>query len=140
MNFSKPTEDKPALLRLGEVTTFLHEFGHSLHGIFANSRFESQSGTNVWWDFVELPSQFMENFAVEKDFLRTFAFHYETGEPMSDELIEKIIASQNFNVAMACLRQVSFGLLDMAYYTQQEDLKEDIISFEKKGMGKSHYR
>ena len=71
MNFSKPTDDKPALLRLGEVTTFLHEFGHSLHGIFANSRFESQSGTNVWWDFVELPSQFMENFAVEKDFLRT---------------------------------------------------------------------
>ena len=137
MNFSKPTEDKPALLRLGEVTTFLHEFGHSLHGIFANSRFESQSGTNVWWDFVELPSQFMENFAVEKDFLRTFAFHYETGEPMSDELIEKIIASQNFNVAMACLRQVSFGLLDMAYYTQQEDLKEDIISFEKKAWEKA---
>ncbi len=137
MNFSKPTEDKPALLRLGEVTTFLHEFGHSLHGIFANSRFESQSGTNVWWDFVELPSQFMENFAVEKDFLQTFAFHYETGEPMSDELIEKIIASQNFNVAMACLRQVSFGLLDMAYYTQQEDLKEDIISFEKKAWEKA---
>ena len=137
MNFSKPTEDKPALLRLGEVTTFLHEFGHSLHGIFANSRFESQSGTNVWWDFVELPSQFMENFAVEKDFLRTFAFHYETGEPMSDELIEKIIASQNFNVAMACLRQVSFGLLDMAYYTQQEDLKEDIIPFEKKAWEKA---
>ncbi len=137
MNFSKPTDDKPALLRLGEVTTFLHEFGHSLHGIFANSRFESQSGTNVWWDFVELPSQFMENFAVEKDFLQTFAFHYETGEPMSDELIEKIIASQNFNVAMACLRQVSFGLLDMAYYTQQEDLKEDIIPFEKKAWEKA---
>ena len=132
MNFSKPTEDKPALLRLGEVETFLHEFGHSLHGIFANTRFESLSGTNVWWDFVELPSQFMENFAVEKEFLRTFAFHYQTGEPMPDELIEKVIASRNYGAATACLRQVSFGLLDMAYYTHKEEFTEDIISFEKK--------
>lgn len=132
MNFSKPTEDKPALLRLGEVETFLHEFGHSLHGIFANTRFESLSGTNVWWDFVELPSQFMENFAVEKEFLRTFAFHYQTGEPMPDELIEKVIASRNYGAATACLRQVSFGLLDMAYYTQKNEFTEDIISFEKK--------
>ena len=132
MNFSKPTEDKPALLRLGEVETFLHEFGHSLHGIFANTRFESLSGTNVWWDFVELPSQFMENFAVEKDFLRTFAFHYQTGELMPDELIEKVIASRNYGAATACLRQVSFGLLDMAYYTQKDEFTEDIISFEKK--------
>ena len=131
MNFSKPTEDKPALLRLGEVETFLHEFGHSLHGIFANTRFESLSGTNVWWDFVELPSQFMENFAVEKEFLRTFAFHYQTGEPMPDELIEKVIASRNYGAATACLRQVSFGLLDMAYYTQKEEFTDDIISFEK---------
>jgi len=132
MNFSKSTEDKPALLRLGEVETFLHEFGHSLHGIFANTRFESLSGTNVWWDFVELPSQFMENFAVEKEFLRTFAFHYQTGEPMPDELIEKVIASRNYGAATACLRQVSFGLLDMAYYTHKEEFTEDIISFEKK--------
>lgn len=132
MNFSKPTEDKPALLRLGEVETFLHEFGHSLHGIFANTRFESLSGTNVWWDFVELPSQFMENFAVEKEFLRTFAFHYQTGEPMPDELIDKVIASRNYGAATACLRQVSFGLLDMAYYTQKEEFTDDIISFEKK--------
>ena len=132
MNFSKPTEDKPALLRLGEVETFLHEFGHSLHGIFANTRFESLSGTNVWWDFVELPSQFMENFAVEKEFLRTFAFHYQTGEPMPDELIEKVIASRNYGAATACLRQVSFCLLDMAYYTHKEEFTEDIISFEKK--------
>lgn len=132
MNFSKPTEDKPALLRLGEVETFLHEFGHSLHGIFANTRFESLSGTNVWWDFVELPSQFMENFAVEKEFLRTFAFHYQTGEPMPDELIEKVIASRNYGAATACLRQVSFGLLDMAYYTHKDEFTEDIISFEKK--------
>ena len=132
MNFSKPTEDKPALLRLGEVETFLHEFGHSLHGIFANTRFESLSGTNVWWDFVELPSQFMENFAIEKEFLRTFAFHYQTGEPMPDELIEKVIASRNYGAATACLRQVSFGLLDMAYYIQKDEFTEDIISFEKK--------
>ena len=131
MNFSKPTKDKPALLRLGEVETFLHEFGHSLHGIFANTRFESLSGTNVWWDFVELPSQFMENFAVEKDFLRTFAFHYQTGEPMPDELIEKVIASRNYGAAMACLRQVSFGLLDMAYYTCKDEFTDDIIPFEK---------
>lgn len=132
MNFSKPTKDKPALLRLSEVETFLHEFGHSLHGIFANTRFESLSGTNVWWDFVELPSQFMENFAVEKEFLRTFAFHYQTGEPMPDELIDKVIASRNYGAAMACLRQVSFGLLDMAYYTHKDEFTEDIIPFEKK--------
>ncbi len=137
MNFTKPSEDKPALLRLSEVETFLHEFGHALHGIFANSRFESLSGTNVWWDFVELPSQFMENYAVEKDFLRTFAFHYESGAPIPDELIERIIKSRNFNAATACLRQVSFGLLDMAYYTQKEDFNEDILTFEKKAWEKA---
>ena len=131
-NFTKPTDQKPALLTLGEVETFLHEFGHSLHGMLANSRFESLSGTNVWWDFVEMPSQFMENYAVEKDFLRTFATHYKTGEPLPDELIECIVKSRNFNVASACLRQVSFGLLDMAYYTQTKEFTEDIIPFEKK--------
>lgn len=132
MNLSRPTEDKPALLRLGEVETFLHEFGHSLHGMFANTRFESLSGTNVWWDFVELPSQFMENFSVEKDFLRTFAFHYQSGKVMPDELIDKIVASRTFGAATACLRQVSFGLLDMAYYTQKDEFTDDIIPFEKK--------
>ena len=131
MNFTKPTAEKPALLTLGEVETFLHEFGHSLHGMFANSRFESLSGTNVWWDFVELPSQFMENFAIEKAFLRTFAFHYETGEPIPDELIDRIVKSRNFMAASGCLRQVSFGLLDMAYYTQRNAFTEDIIPFEK---------
>ena len=131
MNLTKPTADKPALLTLGEVETFLHEFGHSLHGMFANTRFESLSGTSVWWDFVELPSQFMENFSLEKEFLHTFAFHYETGEPMPDELIDRVIASRNFNVAGACLRQVSFGLLDMAYYTQKQEFTADIIPFEK---------
>ena len=137
MNFTKPTEEKPALLTLGEVETFLHEFGHSLHGMFANTRFESLSGTNVWWDFVELPSQFMENFAIEKEFLRTFAFHYQTGEPIPDELINRIIKSRNYNVAYACLRQVSFGLLDMAYYTKKEAFTDDIIPFEKKAWEKA---
>ena len=131
MNLSKPTAEKPALLTLGEVETFLHEFGHSLHGMFANTRFESLSGTNVWWDFVELPSQFMENYAIEKEFLNTFAFHYQTGEPMPDELIQRVIDSRNFGVAGGCLRQVSFGLLDMAYYTQKEEFTADIIPFEK---------
>ncbi len=131
MNLTKPTDGKPALLTLGEVETFLHEFGHSLHGMFANTRFESLSGTNVWWDFVELPSQFMENYSVEKEFLRTFAYHYETGEPLPDELIDRIVRSRNFMVATACLRQVSFGLLDMAYYTQRDEFTDDIMSFEK---------
>ena len=137
MNFTKPTDDKPALLTLGEVETFLHEFGHSLHGMFANTRFESLSGTNVWWDFVELPSQFMENFAVEREFLQTFAFHYKTGEVIPDELIDRIVCSRNFMAGMACLRQVSFGLLDMAYYTQREAFDEDIIPFEKKAWEKA---
>lgn len=137
MNLTKPTDEKPALLTLGEVETFLHEFGHSLHGMFANTRFESLSGTNVWWDFVELPSQFMENFSVEKDFLRTFAFHYQTGEPLPDDLIRRIVKSRNFMVATACLRQVSFGLLDMAYYTKKDAFTDDIIPFEKKAWKKA---
>ena len=137
MNLTKPTDDKPALLTLGEVETFLHEFGHSLHGMFANTRFESLSGTNVWWDFVELPSQFMENYAVEKDFLRTFAFHYQTGEPIPDELIDRIVKSRNFMTAYGCMRQVSFGLLDMAYYTKKDEFNEDIIPFEKKAWEKA---
>ena len=137
MNLTKPTEDKPALLTLGEVETFLHEFGHSLHGMFANTRFESLSGTNVWWDFVELPSQFMENYAIEKEFLRTFAFHYKTGEPLPDELIHRIVKSRNFMAATACLRQVSFGLLDMAYYTKKDEFKDDIIPFEKRAWKKA---
>lgn len=137
MNLTKPTADKPALLTLGEVETFLHEFGHSLHGMFANTRFESLSGTNVWWDFVELPSQFMENYSVEKEFLRTFAFHNETGEPLPDELIHRIVRSRNFMVATTCLRQVSFGLLDMAYYTQKDEFTDDIISFEKNAWRKA---
>ncbi|MBQ2585744.1 MAG: M3 family metallopeptidase [Bacteroidaceae bacterium] len=131
MNLTKPTAEKPSLLTLGEVETFLHEFGHSLHGMFANTKYKSLSGTNVYWDFVELPSQFMENYAVEKDFLNTFAFHYQTGEPLPDELIQRIVKSRNFNVAYACLRQLSFGLLDMAYYTKETAFDDDVREFEK---------
>ena len=137
MNLSKPTDDKPALLTLGEVETFLHEFGHSLHGMFANTRFESLSGTNVWWDFVELPSQFMENYAVEKDFLSTFAFHYQTGELIPDELIKRIVKSRNFLTGCNCLRQVRLGLLDMAYYTLTEPFDEDLIRFEQQAWQKA---
>lgn len=137
MNFTKPTDTKPALLTLSEVETFLHEFGHSLHGMLANTRFASLSGTNVWWDFVEMPSQFMENYATEKEFLRTFAFHYQTGEPIPDDLIDRILQSRNFNVAYACMRQVSFGLLDMAYYTMDKEFTEDIIPFEKQAWAKA---
>ena len=131
MNFTKPTDTKPALLTLGEVETFLHEFGHSLHEMFSNCQYEELSGTNVYWDFVELPSQFMENFAIEKEFLSTFAVHYQTGEPLPDKLIQRIVDSRNFCVAMGCLRQVSFGLLDMAYYTLEDELSGDIELFEK---------
>ena len=137
MNLTKPTPDKPALLTLGEVETFLHEFGHALHGMFANTRFESLSGTSVLWDFVELPSQFMENYAVEKAFLRTFAFHYQTGEPLPDELIRRVVKSRNFMCATACLRQVSLGLLDMAYYTQKEEFTDNVMAFEKEAWKKA---
>ena len=132
MNFTKPTDTKPALLTLGEVETFLHEFGHALHGMFSKVRHASLSGTDVYWDSVELPSQFMENYAVEPEFLHTFARHYETGEPLPDELVERIRESRNFNVAYACIRQVCFGLLDMAYYTQEEEFTEDVMEFEQK--------
>ncbi|MBQ9675402.1 MAG: M3 family metallopeptidase [Bacteroidaceae bacterium] len=137
MNFTKPTKDKPALLTHGEVNTFLHEFGHSLHGMFANTTYKSLSGTSVFWDFVELPSQFMENYAVEKEFLHTFARHYKTGELLPDELVQSIIDSQNFNVAYACLRQVSFGLLDMAWYTRQEAFNGDVEAYERKAWEKA---
>ena len=130
MNLSKPTATTPALLTLGEVSTFLHEFGHALHGMFARTKYRSLSGTNVYWDFVELPSQFMENYAVEKKFLRTFAVHYETGEPLPEAYIERIVASRNFNAAYACMRQVCFSLLDMAYYNRRTPLTEDIRTFE----------
>ena len=132
MNFTKPSADKPALLTFSEVNTFLHEFGHALHGMFADTIYQSLSGTNVYWDFVELPSQIMENFAIEKDFLNTFAKHYETGEDIPEDMIRRIVDASNFNVAYACLRQLSFGLLDMAWYTRTEPFDGDVRSYEKK--------
>lgn len=131
MNFTKPTDNKPALLTLGEVETFLHEFGHSLHEMFADTHYAELSGTNVDWDFVELPSQFMENYSIEKDFLSTFATHYQTGEPIPSDLIDRIVRSRNFNVALGCIRQVSFALLDMAYYTLEQPFTGDPEEFEK---------
>lgn len=131
MNFTKPSAEKPALLTFSEVNTFLHEFGHALHGIFADTTYQSLSGTNVYWDFVELPSQFMENFAIEKEFLNTFAKHYQTGETLPEELIQRIVESSNFMVAYACLRQLSFGLLDMAWYTRTEPFEGDVRAYEE---------
>ena len=132
MNFTKPTKNTPSLLTFDELETFLHEFGHALHGIFAKTRYSSLSGTNVYWDFVELPSQFMENYASRPEFLHTFAKHYQTGEDMPQALIDRIHKAHNFNAAYACMRQVSFGILDMAYYTLKTPLSEDIREFEHK--------
>ena len=137
MNFTKPSADKPALLTFGEVNTFLHEFGHALHGMFADTTYQSLSGTNVYWDFVELPSQIMENFAIEKDFLNTFAQHYETGENIPEEMMQRIVDASNFNVAYACLRQLSFGLLDMAWYTRTEPFDGDVRTYEKEAWKKT---
>ena len=137
MNLTKPTEEKPSLLTLGEVETFLHEFGHALHSIFSKVHYKALSGTNVKRDFVELPSQLMENFAVEPEFLHTFAFHYETGEPLPDELIRRIRDSRNFHCGYACIRQLSFCMLDMAYYTLTEPLADDIMLFEQKAWSRT---
>ena len=120
MNFTRATETKPALLTYDEVETFLHEFGHGLHGMLTRCQYSSQSGTNVPRDFVELPSQFNENFLGEKEFLNTFAKHYETGEAMPDSLIERIKAANNYHAAYSCVRQLSFGFLDMAWHTLHE--------------------
>lgn len=116
-NFTKPTADKPSLLTHDELTTLLHEFGHSLHGILAEGRYSSLTGTNVSRDFVELPSQIMENWAFEPEFLDTFARHFETGEALPDTLINKIVEAKNYNAAYAQVRQLQFGILDMAWHT-----------------------
>lgn len=130
MNFTKPTDDKPALLTFDEVTTFLHEFGHSLHGMLSECSYESISGTSVYRDFVELPSQLMENFAVEDEFLKTFAQHYQTGKTIPAKLIKRIKESSNFNAGYLCLRQLSFCLLDMAWYTLDKPFDGDVMAFE----------
>ncbi|WP_373803861.1 M3 family metallopeptidase [Bacteroides heparinolyticus] len=137
MNFTKPTQEKPALLTFDEVDTFLHEFGHALHGMFAATTYPSMSGTSVYRDFVELPSQIMENFGTEKEFLHTFAKHYQTGELIPDELVQRIIDSANFNVAYACLRQVSFGLLDMAWHNREMPFEGNVKAYEQEAWKKA---
>jgi peptidyl-dipeptidase Dcp len=130
-NLTKPTDSKPALLTFAEASTILHEFGHALHGILSECTYPSLSGTNVYRDFVELPSQIMENWGKEKEFLDMFAVHYETGEKIPAEMIEKAIAAQNVFAGYASLRQLMFGLLDMAYHTVEADLTGSIADFEK---------
>lgn len=133
MNFTKPTDNKPSLLTPYEVETFLHEFGHALHGLLANTKYASLSGTSVYRDFVELPSQFNENYLTEKEFLDGFAKHYLTGEPIPQEMINKIISSSQYGAAYACLRQLSFGYLDMAWHTSTSAIN-DAATFETEAM------
>ena len=133
-NFTKPTDTKPSLLTFDEVTTFLHEFGHGLHGMLSKCNYESTSGTNVFWDFVELPSQMHENWAYEKEWLDRFAVHYETGEKLPAELIEKIIAAKNFQSGYLSERQLSFGMLDMAYHNITNPLDGKIADIEAQAM------
>lgn len=130
-NFTKPTKDTPSLLTFQEVTTLFHEFGHALHGMLPNTTYESLSGTNVYWDFVELPSQFYENFCYEPEALKLFAKHYQTGEIIPQELIEKVKASSSFMEGYQTVRQLSFGLLDMAYHANDLAEIKDLQQFEK---------
>lgn len=129
MNFTKPTEGTPSLLTPYEVETFLHEFGHALHGLLAKGNYASLSGTNVYRDFVELPSQFNENYLNEKEFLDTFARHYQTGEPIPAQLVDRLVAAQQYGAAYACMRQLMFGYLDMAWHTAKQPVT-DAAAFE----------
>lgn len=131
MNFTKPTGDTPSLLTPYEVETFLHEFGHALHGLLTDVNYASLSGTSVYRDFVELPSQFNENYLTEREFLDGFARHYQTGEPIPQELVNGLVASAQFGAAYACLRQLMFGYLDMAWHTTDAPV-EDVADFERK--------
>ena len=132
-NFTKPTETEPSLLTFYEVTTFLHEFGHALHGMLAEGKYTSLTGTSVARDFVELPSQIMENWATEKEYLASFAKHYQTGEVIPDELVKKIIDSKNFNSGYQSVRQLHFGMLDMAWHTITS-VPEDVVAFENEAV------
>ncbi|MCQ2140161.1 MAG: M3 family metallopeptidase [Bacteroidales bacterium] len=136
-NFTKPTASAPSLLTHDELTTFLHEFGHSLHGMLAEGRYGSLTGTSVSRDFVELPSQIMENWAFEPEYLNGFAKHYETGEPLPQEYIEKIVAAKNYLAAYSQVRQLDFGILDMAWHTLTAVPAEDTKTFEKKVLSAS---
>ncbi len=133
-NFTKPTDTKPSLLTFYELTTFLHEFGHGLHGMMANTVYESLSGTSVYRDFVELPSQIMENWATEKDFLDLFAKNYQTGEKIPAELVRKLIKSKNFQAGTLSERQLSFGMNDMAWHTITQPMTGSVVEFERKAL------
>ena len=134
MNFTKPTETTPSLLTFDEMETFLHEFGHALHGMLGEGKYESLTGTSVYRDFVELPSQIMENWATEKEFLDQWAVHYETGEPIPAEIVDRIVAAQNYLAAYANVRQLSFGMTDMAWHTLTEPFDGDVEQFEVASM------
>lgn len=136
-NFTRSSGSRPALLSFNELTTFLHEFGHSLHGMLTKCTYESLSGTSVARDFVELPSQFMENFAYEKEWLDTWAAHYETGEKLPEEMIKKLKDAAVFNEGYACFRQLGFSFLDMAWHTLTEPVHLDIAEFESRAMSKT---
>lgn len=135
MNFTRPTPARPSLLSHSEMNTFLHEFGHALHGMLSDCTYESLSGTNVKRDFVELPSQIMENWAWEKEWLDTWAAHYQTGEKIPGEMLHKLRDSLTYNEGYACMRQLSFGLLDMAWHTLEDPYTGDIVTFERSAMG-----
>lgn len=132
MNFTRPTGDKPVLLTFDEVNTFIHEFGHSLHGMLSKCTYESISGTSVYRDFVELPSQIMENWLTQREFLNQIAVHYQTGEKIPEEMVKSLVDASNFNCGYYCCRQISFGLLDMAWHTLQQPFSGDVLSFEQK--------
>ena len=134
MNFTKPTTSKPSLLTFDEVTTFLHEFGHSLHGMLSQCTYNSTSGTNVYRDFVELPSQIMENWALEKEWLDTWAVHYLTNEPIPQEYIDKIRRASNFQSGYQCDRQLSFGMVDMAWHSITTPFEGNVLDFETRAM------
>ncbi len=130
MNFTRPTDSKPSLLTVREVETFMHEFGHALHQLLSRCKYQSLSGTNVYRDFVEVPSQFNENYVYEREFLDSFARHYQTGEPVPQELIDKLIASSQYGAAYACVRQLGFGYIDMAWHSISEPYDGDDFEFE----------
>ena len=134
VNFTKPTETEPSLLTFDELETFLHEFGHALHGMLGEGTYESLTGTSVYRDFVELPSQIMENWATEKEFLDLWAVHYKTGEPIPAEIVDRIIAAKNYLAAYANVRQLSFGMTDMAWHTLTEPFTGDVAAFEQSAM------
>ena len=133
-NFTKPTDSLPSLLTFDEVTTLLHEFGHALHGMLAEGSYPSLTGTSVYWDFVELPSQLMENWATEKEFLDLWAVHYQDGTPIPAELVQKIKESKNFLAAYSHARQLGFGLDDMAWHSITAPVSEDVVTFERRAM------